>query len=87
MLTTVKLKLKPKGFTKSPPVRFDVEKRANRSGKFAALPVLDSDVDTRANSLKEVLLSTAEEVLWRQRKKIEPWVTNEVLHRCYQNKH
>ena len=29
-------------------------------GKFAALCVLDSDVDTLANSLKEGLLSTAE---------------------------
>ena len=37
--------------------------------KFAALCVLDSDVETLANSLKEVLLSAAEEVLWRQRKK------------------
>ena len=32
-----------------------------------------------ANSLKEALLSTAKEVLGRQRKKIKPWVTNEVL--------
>ena len=31
------------------------------------------------NSLKEGLLSTAEEVLGRQRKKIQPWVTHEVL--------
>ena len=48
-------------------------------GKFASLCALDIGVDIIANSLKEVLLSTAEEVLWRQRKKIQPWVTNEVL--------
>ena len=48
-------------------------------GKFAALRVLDSNVDTLANSPKEGLLSTAEKVLARKRKKIQPWVTNEVL--------
>ena len=37
---------------------------------FAALCVLDSDGDNLANSLKEGLLSTAEEVLARQRKNI-----------------
>ena len=31
-----------------------------------------------------MLLSTAEEVLGRQRKKIQPWVTNEVLDLCNQ---
>ena len=46
-------------------------------GKFAAFCVLDNDVDPFANSLKEALLSTAEEFLGRQRKKIKPWVTNE----------
>ena len=55
-------------------------------GKFAALCIHDSNVDTRANSLKEVLLSTAEEVLMGQRKKIQPWVTNEVLELCNQRR-
>ena len=53
--------------------------QAKVGGKFAALYILDSKIDTLANSLKEGLLSTAEEVLGRQRKKIQPWVTNEVL--------
>ncbi|GFR70433.1 endonuclease-reverse transcriptase [Elysia marginata] len=35
-----------------------------------------------ANSLKEVLVSTAEEVLGRKRRIIQPWVTNEVLDLC-----
>ena len=43
--------------------------------KFAALCILDSDIDTLANSLKEGLLATAEGVLGRQRMKIQPWVT------------
>ena len=53
--------------------------KAKVGGKFAALCVLDSDVDILENSLKEVLLSTAEEVLGRQRKTIQPCVTNEGL--------
>ena len=70
----------------SPHIRFELKKlkdpkieevfQARVGGKFAALYVLDSDVDTLANSLKEGPLSTAEEVLGRQRKKIQPWVTN-----------
>ena len=52
---------------------------AKVGGKFAALCVLGSDVDTLANSLKDVLPSTAGEVLGRQRKQIEPWVTDEDL--------
>ena len=46
--------------------------QAKIGGKSEALCVLDSDVDTLFNSLKEVLLSTAEEVLGRQRTKIQP---------------
>ena len=41
--------------------------------------VLDNDVDTLTKSLKEVLLSTAEEVFGKQRKKFRPWVTNAIL--------
>ena len=55
---------------------------AKTGGKFAALCVLDSDVDILANSLdglKEVLCSTAEEVLGKQRRKVQLWVTNKVL--------
>ena len=38
------------------------------------------------DGLKELLLSTAEEVLERRRKKIEPLVTNEVLDLCDQRR-
>ena len=58
--------------------------QAKVGGKFATLCVLDSDVYILANSLKEWLLSTAEEVLWRQRKKVQAWGTNEVLDMCDQ---
>ena len=81
------MKLKTKRFTKSPRIHFEKLKdpkiaevlQAEVGGMFAALCILDSDTDTLANSLKKRLLATAEGVLWRQRAKIQPWVTNEVL--------
>ena len=48
-------------------------------GKFAALGIFDSDIDTLVHSLKDEQLATAEGVLGRQRTKIQPWVTNEVF--------
>ena len=73
LLTTIKFKLKTKCFMKSLSIRFDREKvkdpktaevfQAKVVKKFAALCVLDSDVDTLADSLKEGLLSSVEEVL------------------------
>ena len=60
MLTTVRLKPKTKRFTKSPRIQFDLGKlkdpkiaeefQAKVGGKFAALSVLDNDVDTLASS-------------------------------------
>ena len=52
--------------------------------KFAALCVLDSDVDNLADSQKEGLLPTVEEALWRQKKKLQSSVINETLDRCDQ---
>ena len=81
MLTITKFKLKTKHFTEGPPIRFDLEKledlkiadvyQAMVGGKLADFCVLDSDIDTLANSLKDVLLSTGEEVLRGQRTKIQ----------------
>ena len=45
------------------------------------LSSLYSDVGTIA-----ILVSTAEEVLGKQREKIQPWVTNEVLDLCDQRR-
>ena len=91
MFTAIKLKLKTKCPTKSPRVKLDLTKdpeiaevfQAKVDGKLVALCVLDSDVDSLANSLKVVLLSTAEEVLGRHRKK-KTWVTHEVVNVCEQ---
>ena len=74
MLTTIKLKLKTKRFTKSSRKRFEKLKDARTAevfqakvdGKFAALCILDGDIGTLANRLKEGLLATAGGVLWKQ---------------------
>ena len=91
-MTSLKLRLKARRKPQNPRIRFDLEKlndpeiaevfQARVGGKFAALSVLDSDVDTLASEIKEVLHTTAEEVLGRKRRKIQPWVTNEVLDLC-----
>ena len=91
-MTTLKLRLKDKRKPQNPRIRFCLEKlndpeiaeifQAKVGGKFAALSILDSEVDTLASEIKEVLLTTAEEVLGRKRRKTQPWVTNEVLDLC-----
>ena len=53
--------------------------QAQVGGKFAALCTHNSNVDIYTNSLKEGLLSTAEKVIRRWEKKIQPWFTNQVL--------
>ena len=61
MLTTIKLKLRTKRFTKSPRMRFVLEKLKDpkiaevfqsKAGREFAVLIFDSDVDTLANSLK-----------------------------------
>ena len=86
------MKLKLKRDSKSPHIRFDLEKlrdpkvdevfKAQVGGRFAALATLDCDVNTLAENIKEVLLSSAEEVLGKQRKRKQPWVTDDILDLC-----
>ena len=61
----------------------------NKNGKrlTESKTIHTNAVDNLANGLKEVLLSTAEKVLGRQRKKIQPCVTNEVLDLCDKRRH
>ena len=92
VMTSVRLKLKTKRCPRSPRIRFDLEKlndpnvatifKAQVGGKFAALNLVDGDVDTLASNIKEVLTSTADEVLGKRKKKIKPWVTDAVLELC-----
>ena len=92
VMMSFQLKLKTKRNGRSPRIRFDLEKlrdpaiskafQAQVGGKFAALNFVDSDVDTLAEDINEVLRSTASEVLGKRRKKAKPWITNKVLDLC-----
>ena len=53
--------------------------QAQVGGKFAALCIKKKGYSQQQ---KERLLSTAEEVLGRQKKKIQPWVINKILDLC-----
>ena len=92
VLMTMKLRLKKKPHTANPRIKFDLERlkdpdvadifQARLGGRFAALSVLDTDLNTLATDLNEVVRVTAEEVLGRQRKKHRPWITNDILDLC-----
>ena len=99
VLTTIKMKLITTSFMKSPHIQFHLEKckdpkiaevfQVKMGGKFAALYILDSEVDSLMNSLKpvkEVILSTVEEVLGKSGKKTLSWVRNKVLNQCDQRR-
>ena len=91
-MTSFKLKLKAKYCPKKPHICFDLVKlkdpkvakvfQAQVGGKFAALNPIDSSVETLTGNIKEVLHTTAEEVLGKRWKKIQPWIMNEVLGLC-----
>ena len=79
MMTTFKLKLKDKHCPKNTHIGFDLEKlkdpkvakvfQAQVGRKFAALNLIDIDVEMLTGNIKEVLLMTAEEVLGKRWKK------------------
>ena len=69
MLIAIKLK---RSLPQSPRTQYNLEKLKDQRttemfqakvGEFSAVCLFDSDVDTVANSIRKVLLSTAEEVL------------------------
>ena len=92
----MKLKLRRKRPNASPRIRFDLEKlqdptiasafQAQLGGKFAALNLLDSDINELAGGFRDAVLETAEVVLGRDRKKKCPWVSNAILDLCDKRK-
>lgn len=54
--------------------------KKNAGGKFAALNLIDGDLDILAGNIKEMWLSAAQEMLAGIRK--EPWVTNDIQYLC-----
>ena len=92
VLMTLKLKLKKDQKKNNPLIRYDVEKlkdpgiaaefQASIGGRFAALTLLEENIDSLTESVKEVLHETAAEVLGKRRKKSKQWITNDILDLC-----
>ena len=92
VLLIMKVRLKKKFQAANPRIKFDLEKlkdpevnevfQAQLGGRFAALNLLDSDINDLTNSFNEAVRETAEEVLGRQRKKHQPWISNDILDLC-----
>ena len=92
VLMTMKVKLKKKQTAANPRIKFDLEKlkdpqineifQAQLGGRFAALNLLNSDINDLTTSFTEIVQETAEEVLGRQRKKHQPWITDDILDLC-----
>ena len=92
VLLVMKIKLKKRIQAQNPRIKFNVEKlkdpqieevfQAKLGGRFAALTLLDDDINNLTNNFNEAIHEVAEEVLGRQRKKRQPWVTNEILDLC-----
>ena len=92
VLMTMKMKLKKNFKQDSPRIRFNVDKlkdpeiaevfEARVGGRFSALGLLENDINTMTDNIKEVLQETAAEVLGKEKKKNKPWVTNDILNLC-----
>ena len=88
VLAILKLKLKKIHHQKSPCIRFDIKKlkdpeiannfEATIADRFAALNLLE-EINVLTNNVKGVVQETVREVLGKERKKIQPWITNDIL--------
>ena len=82
VLLTLKLKLRSQQKQKSPRIRYDVGKlqdpavaasfEAQIGGKFAALNLLQDDINTLTEEIKKVLHDTAAKVHGEPRRRINP---------------
>ena len=94
VMMTFKLHLKRTKKQGHARIRFDVDKlkdphvaevfQAMIGGKFAALSILDSDMDldTLTDTFNAAVTDTASEILGKHRPVKKPWVTAEILDLC-----
>mgnify|MGYP006273469667 CR=1 FL=1 len=92
VLLNMKMKLKKKYQAARTRIKFDLEKlrdpevaevfQAQLGGRFAALNILNNDINDLTNSFNEAVRVTAEEVLGLERKKHKPWTSNDILDLC-----
>lgn len=96
VLMAFKIKLKARLQKDTPRIKFDLEKlrdpeiakefQATVGGKFAALNLIDKDINELTNALNESLTESAEQILGKRRPKHNPWMTNEILNLCDQRR-
>jgi exonuclease III len=91
VMMTMKTRLSRRSKPKNPRIRFNLEKLNDKSiaeefqakigGKFAPL-LLVEDIDELTEGFNQALTEVAQEVLGKQRKKKQPWISNETLDLC-----
>jgi len=91
-MMTFRLRLKKIHKRNNIRIKFDLEKlkdpevleffQARIGGKFAALTVIDSDIDTLTNSFNTAVTETASELLGKHRPVKKLWVTPNILQLC-----
>ena len=96
VMLNMKLKLKSTKQTRNTRIKFDLEKlkdpniheafQAEVGGRFAALNIIDCDINEMTNNLTTVLYESAEKVLGTQRKIYKPWLSNDILDLCDQRR-
>ena len=92
VLMTLQIKLKTKNQKRNPRLRFNLEKlkdpevaeifKAEIGGRFAALNFLQEDLNSLTETFSETIQETALEILGKERKKNQPWVTSDILDLC-----
>ena len=96
VMTTLKIKLKKIHGGSPSRIKFDIDKlfdhairadfQAEIGGRFAALNLIDRDLDDVVHDFNEAITSSAMKTIGRKRLKRKPWVTDEVLALCDQRK-
>jgi len=91
VMMTMKTRLSKRKKQKNPRIKFNLEKlndkaiaevfQAKIGGKFAPL-LLVEDIDELTDGYNSALKEVAEEVLGKQRKKKQSWISNEALDLC-----
>ena len=98
-MMTFRIRLKKARKPKEPLLRFDLEKlrdldvactfQATIGGKFApllGLPDKDTDINTMITTYNTAVTDAASEILGKKRRRKKPWVTRDVLDRCYEKR-
>ena len=87
VLANFKMKLKVECCPKSIRIRFHLDNQklsrvfqTQIGGKFAALDLIDREIDTIANDIKVELLQLKR--YWEETEKIQIWIKNETLDVC-----